>query len=142
MDSRKDSAPLWLAIALFLLLVGGVVTAWIVVFDPRIFPGCDLDQSRWQEARQLVRQGRSFDAFERAEPEVEDIVKCDHLVYGKSRGEVQKLLGGPDSRPGNSKPFYYNVGVPAGLSDYPGLDIRFDPDGRAAQASVSGHIER
>ena len=141
MDPRSDTAPTLVAIALLLLVVGGVVAAVVIVFDPRILPGCKLDQDRWQEARQLAEQGHTADAFEKAEPEVEDIVNCDDLVYGKSRREVIQLLGAPDSGPKKVTYAHYDVGVPEFSSDYPGLDIRFDSSGHADEAAVSGYVE-
>jgi hypothetical protein len=134
----------WLVAALVVLVAVAVpVAGYIVLFDPRIFPGCDLDQQRWNEARQLVGHGRTSEGFEKAEPEVEDIVKCDRLVYGKPRAEITALLGKPSNHPGDSPHFlFYNVGIPEGLSDYPGLQIRFDESGAAVEASVPDYIER
>jgi hypothetical protein len=133
-----------LLIATLVTLVGVAVLigGYIALFDPRIFPGCSLDRDRWDESRQLVSDGRVFDAFRKAEPEVEDIVKCDHLVYGKARPEVRALLGDPSSTGKQGRFFFYNVGIPDGLSDYPGLEIRFDENSSAVEASVPDYIER
>jgi hypothetical protein len=38
--------------------------------------------------------------------------------------------------------WFYNVGVPGGLSDYPGLEVRFHSGGRVDEAFVRGYIER
>jgi hypothetical protein len=133
---------LLVAALVVLVAVAVPVAGYIILFDPRIFPGCDLERQRWDEARQLVSDGRPFEGFERAEPEVEDIVKCDDLVYGKSRPEITALLGKPRNRPGDNPHFFYNVGIPEGLSDYSPLQIRFDESGAAVDASVTGYIER
>jgi hypothetical protein len=105
-----------LLIAALVMLVGAAVLigGYVALFDPRIFPGCNLDRKRWDESRQLVSDGRAFDAFGKAEPEVEDIVKCDHLVYGKARHEVRELLGDPSSTGKRGRFFFYDVGIPDG----------------------------
>jgi hypothetical protein len=140
---RERRINLLVAALVVFVVVAVPVAGYIVLFDPRIFPGCHLDRQRWDEARELIGHGRSAEGFEKAEPEVEDIVKCDHLVYGKPRAEIIALLGRPSNRAGdNPRVFFYNVGIPEGLSDYPGLEIRFDERGMAAEASVAGYIER
>jgi hypothetical protein len=74
---------------------------------------------------------------------VESLVKCDGLVYGKTRAEVQRMLGAPTSKPKGSDAWDYNVGIPSGLSsDYPPLTLVFGKDGRVQSASVPGYVER
>jgi hypothetical protein len=138
---RKRRTNLLIAALVLLWGAAVLIAGFVAVFDPRIFPGCNLDRKRWDEARRLVSDFRSNEAFEKAEPEVEDIVKCEDLIYGKTRPEVRELLGNP-GQTSNRKFFFYNVGIPEGLSDYPGLDIRFDQGGTAVEAFVSGYIER
>jgi hypothetical protein len=119
------------------LLVAGLALA---ASDGRLLSKCNFDQARWKQSEVTADPGSKYDY---AGPEVSDLVKCDDLVYGKSRPEVHALLGPPTNKPRGSNAWNYTIGIPGGLlSDYPPLVIVFGEDGRVTDASVPGYVER
>jgi hypothetical protein len=93
--------------------------------------GCHFDRAAWTEAR---------GAYDRAKPLAEDLVNCDGILYGHSRAQVQSLLGPRDFKARHG--WGYDIGVPDGLSDYPGLQVEFGQDGKVKEVSVPAYIER
>jgi hypothetical protein len=95
---------------------------------------CSFDRERWAAAK--YRHDADFNAIE---GELKTLVGCGTLK-GRTRADVRSLLGRQDGSP-RPRVWYYNVGIPDGLSDYPGLDVAFDSRGRAVSARVPGYIE-
>jgi hypothetical protein len=73
---------------------------------------------------------------------VEDLVKCDDLLYGKSPADVRQMLGPPDKETRNPTTWEYDVGIPRELSDYPRLEIVYGSDVRVDEVSVPSYVER
>jgi hypothetical protein len=96
---------------------------------------CSFDRERWAAANH--RHDADFNLIE---GELETLVGCGTLE-GKTRTEVRSLIGRQDGSPRRTRVWYYNVGIPDGLSDYPGLDVTFNRRGRVVSARVPGYIE-
>jgi hypothetical protein len=100
--------------------------------------GCAFDADAWRESRSLGGSAQ----FEQAEDVVEDLVKCDGLLYGKSPAEVRQKLGPPDKETRTPTTWEYDVGIPKELSDYPRLEIVYGSDVRVDEVSVPSYVER
>lgn len=135
MGSRRDPRFFYGVVASIVALVAVVVIAIVAIEDGRVLPGCEFDDLKWTAAMAEDDPNRRF---ELAEPEVTDIVKCDDLIYGMSEQDVDARLGRRDGGSGGT--WFYDVGVPEGLSDYESLTIVFE-DGGVVEASVPGYIE-
>ena len=122
--------------AVFVVLCLGVVAAISAAQDGRLFSTCNFDQATGDRGRAEHDSARAFDTLS---PEVEDIVKCDGIVYGKTMGEIETLLGAPDRSKGRK--WTYSMGIPASASEYGALRINF-VRGRVAHADVPGQISR
>jgi hypothetical protein len=96
---------------------------------------CSFDRERWAAAKH--RHDANFNAIE---GELEKLVGCSTLE-GKTRAEVRSLIGPQDGSPRQTRLWYYNVGIPDGLSDYPGLHVTFNGRGRVVSARVPGYTE-
>jgi hypothetical protein len=119
------------------IFILGVILVLILLegdFSP--FRGCDFDRNSWLEARGLALDA----AYDKAKPQAEKLINCDDLLYQRSRAQVERLLGTRSFKV--RRGWGYDIGVPDGLSDYPGLQVQFDRDGRVIDVSVPGYIER
>jgi hypothetical protein len=114
-----------------------IIVAWLVVLGHLLLEGddCSFDRDRWAAAKH--RHDADFNAIR---DDVETLVGCGTL-NGRTRAEVTALLGPQDGSPRRKRVWYYNVGVPDGLSDYPGLDVTFNRRGKVTSARVPGYIE-
>ena len=103
--------------------------------------GCDFDRKEWLEAT-----AGKFGDYEKAEPIADDLIRCDDPLYGRSMTEVRSLLGERDfgyrEKEAGDEVWGYDIGIPGALSDYPGLQVRFDEMGRVEEVSVPGYKER
>jgi hypothetical protein len=122
--------------AVLVVLCLGVVVAIGAGRDGRLFSTCNFDRATWDRGRAEQDSARAFDILS---PEVEDLVKCDGIVYGKTRGKIEALLGAPDRSTGRK--WTYSMGIPARASEYGALRITF-LRGKVAYASVPGEISR
>jgi hypothetical protein len=101
---------------------------------------CDFDGQEWLEAT----QGK-FGDYDKAKPIADELIHCDDPLYGRSRAEVQALLGERDfggRRNPKANIWGYDIGVPGALSDYPGLQVHFDEKGRVDEVSIPDYEER
>jgi hypothetical protein len=98
---------------------------------------CSFDQRRWNMARAVKDSSERFDLIEH---ELRTLVGCRKLD-GKSRDEVETLIGRRNGSSERHRYWYYNVGIPDSLSDYPGLELTFSRSGRVIDARVGSYIE-
>jgi hypothetical protein len=110
------------AVVLFGFLLGALVAG-----STGCTVGCEFDEDAWRS---------------RGEEVVEDLVECNHLLYGKSPEEVREMLGEPDKVTRRPLTWDYWLPVPGPLSDYPPLEIVFDGNRQVEEVSVSGYVER
>jgi hypothetical protein len=133
MDSWPKTRNWTLAIAT--LVVVGLVT--YAVAAPR-HGGCTFDRSSWTAVRGM--SPLSGETFQKARPIVENLVQCDDPLWGRSRAEVRSVLGKPDWK--GTTAWRYDIGIPSGLSDYPGMNLDFDEHGQVNDVAVADYIER
>jgi hypothetical protein len=114
-------------LAVVSLAVVAVAFAAAIVHGFNIPPDCTFDAKGWKASRASID-----DRFERSERAVRQLVECDELVHGRTRDEVEALLGHV-GRSSDGRAWAYDIGVPGINSDWPDLEISF---------GVSGVVER
>jgi hypothetical protein len=126
----------WLkrGLAVVSLAVVGMALTAAIVHGLSIPPDCTFDAKGWAASRAARRDiNARFDKSERA---VRQLVECDGLVRGRTRDEVEALLGKP-SPYSHGRVWSYDIGVPSGMnSDWADLEISFGVSGVVEHVSA------
>ena len=116
------------------LAATGVAASAVLLLWPR---DCSFDSDTWASARKVSGSDARFEAIR---DELRTLVECEKLD-GLTREEVHGLLGRQDRARDGGRSWFYDTGIPEPRSDYPGLEVDFDPSGRVTRARVPGFIE-
>jgi hypothetical protein len=139
---RGTTRRRWPLRLLALGALGATLLAVVAVVEAAQRPmDCAFDRAAWHASR--AAKAESAERHDRSGWPVTQLVKCRHILHGRSRAEVKALLGAADDDRSKEQ-WIYDIGLPGPslvggyISDTPALSISFDTTHRVYAVTAVG----